>query len=61
MDFNTLPSPEIEIDESMDKVLKTHFENIEKGNFDSINFCSGTSFLPLLSLEKIRFASYSNK
>ena len=48
MDFNTFPSQDIEIAESMDKVLLTHFENIEKGNFDSLNFCSGTSFLPFL-------------
>ncbi len=48
MDFNTIPSQNIDPAESMDKVLQTHFENIEKGHFEATNFCSGTSFLPLL-------------
>ena len=48
MDFNTIPSQNIDPAESMDKVLQTHFENIEKGHFEATNFCSGTSFLPFL-------------
>jgi hypothetical protein len=46
MDFNTFPSQDIEIAESMDKVLQAHFENIEKGNFEATNFCSDLQAIP---------------
>jgi len=52
MDFNTFPSEDMGLSQSMDQVLSNHFDNIEKGQFDSTTFCTGKIAPELLVLLK---------